>query len=85
VWRTPVSVVVERSEDFVARVEELGLDGVVAKRLSSTYIPGRRCMAWVKHDQPTAVRTIASVLRLEHTLRAQWRRSSTPTAAVAVG
>jgi ATP-dependent DNA ligase len=42
VWRTPASVVVERSEDFVARVEELGLglEGVVAKRLSSTYIPG---------------------------------------------
>ena len=42
-------MVVERSEDFVARVEELGLEGVVAKRLSSTYIPGRRCTAWVKH------------------------------------
>lgn len=48
-WRTPASVVVERAEDFVARVEELGLEGVVAKRLSSTYIPGRRCTAWVKH------------------------------------
>jgi bifunctional non-homologous end joining protein LigD len=46
--RTPASFVVERSEDFVARVEELGLEGVVAKRLSSTYIPGRRCTAWVK-------------------------------------
>jgi ATP-dependent DNA ligase len=33
-------VVVERSEDFVARGEELGLEGVVAKRFSSTYIPG---------------------------------------------
>src|SRR5207237_3467639 len=48
-WRTPASVVVERTEDFVARVEELRLEGVVAKRLSSTYIPGRRCTAWVKH------------------------------------
>src|SRR5207248_6007523 len=48
-WRTPASVVVERSGDFVARVEELGLEGVVAKRLVSTYIPGRRCNAWVKH------------------------------------
>jgi len=47
-WRTPASVVVERSEDFVALVEELGLEGVVAKRLSSTYLPGRRCTAWVK-------------------------------------
>ena len=33
----------------MARVEELGLEGVVAKRLSSTYIPGRRRTAWVKH------------------------------------
>jgi bifunctional non-homologous end joining protein LigD len=48
-WRTPASVVVERSEDFVARVEELGLEGVVAKRLTSTYLPGRRCTSWVKH------------------------------------
>lgn len=47
-WRTPASLVVERAEDFVARVEELGLEGVVAKRLSSTYLPGRRCTAWVK-------------------------------------
>ena len=47
-WRTPASLVVERSEDFVARVEELGLEGVVANRISSTYIPGRRCTAWVK-------------------------------------
>jgi ATP-dependent DNA ligase len=36
----PASVAVERS--VVVRVEELGLEGVVAKPLSSTYIPGRR-------------------------------------------
>ena len=48
-WRTPASIVVERSEDFVARVEELGLEGVVAKRLGSTYRPGRRCTSWIKH------------------------------------
>ena len=48
-WRTPASIVVERSEDFVACVEELGLEGVVAKRLGSTYRPGRRCTSWVKH------------------------------------
>jgi bifunctional non-homologous end joining protein LigD len=47
-WRTPASVVVNRNEDFVARVEDLGLEGVVAKRLSSTYLLGRRCTAWVK-------------------------------------
>jgi bifunctional non-homologous end joining protein LigD len=47
-WRTPASLVVERNEDFLARVEELGLAGVVAKRLGSTYLPGRRCTTWVK-------------------------------------
>jgi len=40
---------VERSEDFVAGGEELGLAGIVAKRLSSTYIPGRPRTAWAKH------------------------------------
>jgi len=48
-WRTPASVVVERSEDFVARVRDLGLEGVVAKRLNSTYLPGRRSTSWLKH------------------------------------
>lgn len=47
-WRTPTSIVVPRVEDFVARVEELGLEGVVAKRLDSRYTPGRRSKAWVK-------------------------------------
>jgi bifunctional non-homologous end joining protein LigD len=48
-WRTPASVVVEHSRDFVARVAELGLEGVVAKRLDSRYTPGRRSAAWIKH------------------------------------
>ncbi len=48
-WRTPASVVAERTDDFLARVEELGLEGVVAKRLNSTYLSGRRCTSWVKH------------------------------------
>jgi bifunctional non-homologous end joining protein LigD len=48
-WRTPATVMAERSDDFLAGVEELGLEGVVAKRLTSTYLPGRRCTSWVKH------------------------------------
>ena len=31
------------------RVAELGLEGVVAKRLDSRYPPGRRSTAWIKH------------------------------------
>jgi bifunctional non-homologous end joining protein LigD len=48
-WRTPASVVVAQSDDFVAQVEALGLEGVVAKRLDSTYLPGRRTRSWIKH------------------------------------
>ncbi len=48
-WRTPASLVVERSEAFVAEVDRLGLEGVVAKRLDSRYTPGRRSSAWIKH------------------------------------
>jgi bifunctional non-homologous end joining protein LigD len=47
-WRTPASVVVNRADEFVARVAELGLEGVVAKRRDSRYLPGRRTSAWVK-------------------------------------
>jgi bifunctional non-homologous end joining protein LigD len=48
-WRTPASVTVERPEDFAARVAELGLEGVVAKRVDSRYLPGRRTNTWVRH------------------------------------
>jgi bifunctional non-homologous end joining protein LigD len=48
-WRVPASIAVERAEEFVAPVATLGLEGVVAKRLDSTYPPGRRCSSWVKH------------------------------------
>jgi bifunctional non-homologous end joining protein LigD len=48
-WRTPASVVLDRVEPFVAGVTELGLEGVVAKRLDSRYLAGRRSASWVKH------------------------------------
>ena len=48
-WRTPASIVCERPEAFVTRVAELGLEGIVAKRLDSRYTPGRRSPAWIKH------------------------------------
>jgi bifunctional non-homologous end joining protein LigD len=48
-WRTPASLVVERGDEVVARVAELGLEGVVAKRRDSRYLPGRRTTSWVKH------------------------------------
>lgn len=48
-WRTPASLRLDRSEDFVALVAELGLEGVVAKRRESRYLPGRRTAVWIKH------------------------------------
>jgi bifunctional non-homologous end joining protein LigD len=48
-WRTPASLVLERSAAFVTEVDRLGLEGVVAKRLNSRYTPGRRTPAWIKH------------------------------------
>jgi bifunctional non-homologous end joining protein LigD len=48
-WRTPASLVIDSPEEFVARVEELGLEGIVAKHRESRYLPGRRTGAWVKH------------------------------------
>jgi bifunctional non-homologous end joining protein LigD len=62
-WRTPASMVVNQPAEFVARVEELGLEGVVAKRLSSTYIPGRRCTAWVKHKLRRHERLVVTGVR----------------------
>lgn len=36
-------------EDFTASVRKLGLEGIVAKRSDSIYIPGRESDAWRKH------------------------------------
>ena len=48
-WRTPATVPGDRAADFLAGVNRLGLEGVVAKRLDSRYLPGRRSTAWIKH------------------------------------
>lgn len=47
-WRTPASLARADPVEFVARVAELGLEGVVAKRLESRYVPGRRSVARIK-------------------------------------
>ena len=47
-WRTPRHFVRE-SERVLAATREHGLEGVVAKRLGSPYVPGARNGAWVKH------------------------------------
>jgi bifunctional non-homologous end joining protein LigD len=47
-WRTPWHFVGD-SERVLAATREHGLEGVVAKRLGSPYVPGVRNGAWVKH------------------------------------
>ena len=34
---------------LVQQVKALGLEGIVAKRSTSTYIPGKECYEWQKH------------------------------------
>jgi bifunctional non-homologous end joining protein LigD len=46
-WRTPPAFA-GRGDEAVAVSQAQGLEGVVAKRLSSTYLPGRRSPDWVK-------------------------------------
>jgi hypothetical protein len=46
-WRTPPHFVGE-SERVLAATRERGLEGVVAKRLGSHYLPGARSGAWLK-------------------------------------
>jgi bifunctional non-homologous end joining protein LigD len=47
-WRTPRHFVGD-SERVLAATRDHGLEGVVAKRLGSPYLPGARSGAWVKH------------------------------------
>ena len=50
-WQTPPAST-EDGNDALATSRELGLEGIVAKRVDSIYEPGRRSSAWrkVKHD-----------------------------------
>jgi bifunctional non-homologous end joining protein LigD len=46
-WRVP-DYVVGHGAQLLAATEQQGLEGVIAKRLDSTYEPGRRSASWVK-------------------------------------
>jgi bifunctional non-homologous end joining protein LigD len=47
-WRTPEHVVGE-GDALLAAAGEQALEGIVAKRVDSPYLPGRRTPAWRKH------------------------------------
>src|SRR5262249_40425892 len=46
-WQTPPATV-GNGDAVLATARELGLEGVVAKRLDSPYLPGKRSDAWRK-------------------------------------
>jgi ATP-dependent DNA ligase len=54
---TPSTADRARAEDWFARFEGAGLDGVMAKRLSDPYLPNKRALVKVKH-----VRTLDCVV-----------------------
>ena len=47
-WRVPRYFVGEECAPLFAATREQGVEGVIAKRLGSTYSPGRRTRDWVK-------------------------------------
>jgi bifunctional non-homologous end joining protein LigD len=58
-WQTPPSFTDVTGADLLEVAEQQGLEGVVAKRLTSRYEPGRRSPAWrkvkVRHRQEAVV------------------------------
>ncbi|WP_231648124.1 non-homologous end-joining DNA ligase [Saccharothrix sp. NRRL B-16348] len=61
--RVPPSFTEVHGEDVLAVAEDYGLEGVVAKRVTSRYEPGRRSTAWVK----------VPLLRTQEVLIGGWR------------
>jgi bifunctional non-homologous end joining protein LigD len=49
---------------LVAAARELGLEGVVAKQLASTYQPGRRSSAWIKVPLTSTVEVVVAGYKL---------------------
>jgi bifunctional non-homologous end joining protein LigD len=62
-YRTPAGICVDDRSEFVSRVGEMGLEGVVAKRLDSPYLPGRRSRAWIKHKLRRHERLLVTGIR----------------------
>ena len=59
-WRTPRQFVGEEGEALLGLTAEQGLEGVVAKRLDSPYMPGRRSSTWVKQKHRRRERFIVT-------------------------
>ncbi|MDH3731149.1 MAG: ATP-dependent DNA ligase [Acidimicrobiia bacterium] len=55
---TVSNIVEEDGEGLWRRVEELGLEGMMAKRKGSAYVPGRRVETWRKIARTLSIRTV---------------------------
>jgi bifunctional non-homologous end joining protein LigD len=64
-WQVP-PVYDDGPELFAATLEQ-GLEGVVSKRLSSTYLPGRRSTDWLKSPHHTTISVVVGGWRAEKT------------------
>ena len=62
-WRTPKGLSVVDPSQFISRVGEMGLEGAVAKRLDSLYLPGRRGRSWIKHKLRRHERLLVTGIR----------------------
>jgi ATP-dependent DNA ligase len=51
IYLTPATTDRARAAEWFERFEGAGLDGVVAKRLDSLYVPGQRAMLKIKHQR----------------------------------
>lgn len=50
-YLTPATTDIATAKDWFVRFEGAGLDGVIAKQRSETYIPGQRVMLKIKHQR----------------------------------
>ena len=64
-WQVPP--VYENGQELFAATLEQGLEGVVSKRLSAPYLPGRRSTDWLKSPHRTSVSAVVGGWRPEKT------------------
>ena len=62
-WQVPP--VYDDGEELFAATREQGLEGVVSKRLSAPYLPGRRSTDWLKSPHRTTVSAVVGGWRPE--------------------
>ena len=62
-WQVPP--VYDDGEELFAATREQGLEGVVSKRLSAPYLPGRRSADWLKSPHRTSVSAVVGGWRPE--------------------